>query len=427
MPYYKISPPPPKRARRREISLPHETVYLSTCTLVVVPDTLIQQWSTEILKHVHDNVLSTIIINKPAQTIPPPPELLKLDILLLSHSRFAKEDDDGRFDEYGGGFRECRCWYEMRCKCGAQKERSSLMQVRWKRVIIDEGHVLGQGTTRLVSMAGRLRVERRWCVTGTVSNHMMGMDLGMERTLSGNLVGESVQSGMITPPEDKLVPLPSRKPEQLDLKRLGWILIDFLHTPPFYSTEIWTRYVVRPYTENMAGSMSSLRSIMTLMIRHHPTDVAQSVHLPPLHHTTVLLTPTPTNRLAINVITALIASNAVQSQRTDQDYFFHPSQTKFRDEVVRNLMLSAFHFTGTSVRSVVESIERAEKAFQRSAEKGYGEEDVRMLECVVERLKEALEDEGWRSMVVRERLGKEDVTAQEMGTSPTLRWWGANG
>jgi hypothetical protein len=77
---------------------------------------------------------------------------------------------------------------------------------------------------------------------------------------------------------------------------------------------------------------------------------------------------------------------------------------------------------------VVESIERAEKALERSAEKGYGEEDVRMLEFVVERLKEALEDEGWRSMVVRERLGKEDVTAQEMGTSGTLlRCRGTNG
>lgn len=414
MPFYKLARPAPKRARRGQISLPAETVYLSTCTLVVVPDTLIQQWSTEILKHVHDNVLSVTIISKPTQTIPPPRELLKLDILLLSHSRFAKEDDDGRFEEYYGT--SCRCWYETKCKCGAHAEQSPLMQVRWKRLIIDEGHVLGQGTTRLVSMAGRLRVERRWCVTGTVSNHMMGMDLGMERTLSGNPVVDR-HSGMLTPPEDNLHPLPSRKPEQIDLKRLGAILIDFLHTPPFDNAEIWTRYVVRPYTENLAGSMSSLRSIMTLMIRHHPSDIAHSVRLPPLHHRVVLLPPSPANRLAINVITALIASNAVQSQRTDQDYMFHPSQTKFRDEVVRNLMLSAFHFTGTSVRSVVESIERAERALEKRVEKGYAEEDVRMLQRVVETLKDALEDEGWRSMVVRERFGKEDVTAQEMGNS----------
>ena len=413
MPFYKLAPPAPKRARRREISLPAETVYVSTCTLVVVPDTLIQQWSAEILKHVHDNVLSVTVINKPTQTIPPPSDLLKLDILLLSHSRFAKEDDDGRFEEYYGTLYPCRCWFETKCECGAHAERSALMQVRWKRLIIDEGHVLGQGTTRLVSMAGRLRVERRWCVTGTVSNHMMGMDLGMERTLSGNPTDG--QSGMLTPPEDNLAALPSRKPEQLDLKRLGAILIDFLHTPPFYNAERWTRYVVRPYTENLAGSMSSLRSIMTLMIRHHPSEIARSVHLPPLHHRVVLLTPTPANRLAINAITALIASNAVQSQRTDQDYFFHPSQTKFRDEVVRNLMLSAFHFTGTSVSSVVESIKRAERALEKKVEKGYGEDDIKTLQCVVERLKEALEDEGWRSMVVRERLGKEDVTAQEMG------------
>ena len=160
---------------------------------------------------------------------------------------------------------------EPQCTC-PETTKSPLLRIRWKRLIIDEGHVLGQGTTRLVSLAGRLRVERRWCVTGTVSNHMMGMDLGMERTLSGNPT--DLETGMLTPPEDSLV---SRKSEQLDLKRLGAILIDFLHTPPFYNTEIWNRYVVRPYTENLCGSMSSLRSIMTIMIRHRPKDIEQDV------------------------------------------------------------------------------------------------------------------------------------------------------
>jgi hypothetical protein len=246
---------------------------------------------------------------------------------------------------------------------------------------------------------------------------MMGMDLGMERTLSGTTMDIN---GIITPgesmddssTEDSLVI--SRKPEQLDLKRLGTILIDFLHTPPFQQGDIWQRYVVKPYTEGRPGSMSSLKSVMTLMIRHRPRDIEKDVTLPPLHTKTVLLQPTHENRLAINVITALIALNAVLTQRCDQDYMFHPSQVKFREDVVRNLMLSAFHWTGTSMDSVILAIERAETGLQKAKERGYSEEDVELLVKVVGYLKEAIHDDGWRALAVREEVGYRE-SPQEMG------------
>ena len=407
MPYYHLKPPPPKRRRRQTQEVPPETIYLSTATLVVVPDTLIQQWSTEILKHVQDNVLNYYIIPKASQPLPSLPDLMKTDILLLSHSRFAKEDDDGCFEETGNHI--CRCFsdfYGHPCRC--QPTRSRLMQIQWKRLIIDEGHILGQGNTRLVSLAGKLRVERRWCVTGTVSNHMMGMELGMSRTSSTDF------DGNLTPPDE----LPSRKPESLDLKRLGSILIDFLHMPPFYNVEIWNRYVVKPYTENIHGAMSSLRSIMTLMIRHRPADIEMDVKLPPLHIKTVLLEPTKLNRISINVITAMIASNAILTQRCEQDYMFHPSQTKYRDEVIRNLMLSTFHFTGTSVKLVLEGLGYAEEGLEKQVKRGYSKEDVKMLEDVVAHLKEALDDEEWRSLAVRQEPGSKELSSQEMGMTP---------
>lgn len=410
-PFYFVRPPAPKRARRSQFLRPTRKVYLSTSTLVVVPDTLIQQWQTEILKHVQDNTLNVLTISKPTQSIPTASELLKLDILLLSHSRFAKEDDEGRFEE----LHPCDCDDNCTCTNG-----TPLLRIYWKRLIIDEGHVLGQATTRLVSLAGLLRVERKWCVTGTVSNHMMGMDFGMERTLSE-------ETGLLTPPDDRPSSSHSsssistslssnnatRKPEQLDLKRLGAIVIDFLQLPPFTNVEIWNRYVVRPYTD--LGSLTTLKSVMTSMIRHSPRHIETDVRLPPLHKRTVLLTPTKENRISINVLTALIASNAVLTQRTDQDYFFHNSQVKFRDEVVKNLMLAAFQFTGPSISLVMEAIERSEAGLQKAEEKGYSKEDVELLERVVKCLREALDDEGWRTMVVRERLGKEDHTSQEMG------------
>lgn len=411
MPSYHVKRPPPKRLRRQIKEVAPETIYLSTATLVVVPDTLIQQWTAEILKHVQDNVLNYTIISKPTQPLPSIRELMKMDILLLSHSRFAKEDDDGCFEDTGYTVR-CRCYPEVfgRAECICQSTRSRLMLIQWKRLIIDEGHVLGQGTTRLVSLAGKLRVERRWCVTGTVSNQMMGMELGMQRTSSTDI------DGNITPPDD----LPNRKPEQLDLKRLGSILIDFLHMPPFYNVEIWNRYVVKPYTDNIHGAMSSLRSIMTLMIRHRPLDIEMDVKLPPLHTKTVLLTPTKLNRLSINVVTALIGSNAVLTQRCEQDYMFHPSSVKYRDEVVRNLLISAFHFTGTSVEGVLESINFAEEGLEKQLKRGYSKEDVKMLEDVVKHLKEAADDVDWRTLAIRKEPGLKEMSSQEMGMPSSL-------
>jgi hypothetical protein len=406
MPSYTVKQTIPLRSRRREFFIPSKTVYLSTATLVVVPDTLIQQWSTEILKHVQDDILSCIIVSKATQALPSAEELMKTDILLLSHSRFAREDDNGPLDS---GYPGCmpQCWKTGNCTC-----RSPLTQIRWKRLIIDEGHILGKGNSRLVSLAGRLYVDRRWCVTGTVSDKLMGMDLGMERPLSADPT--NTEEGILTPPEDSDEGV-SRKSEQLDLRRFGLILIDFLHAPPFYNAEIWNRYVVKPYTENLRGSMTSLRSMMSLMIRHRPEDIEQVVQLPPIHIRTVLLQPTPENRMSINVITALIASNAVLSQREHQDYFFHPSQTKARDEVVHNVMLAAFHFTGTTMFRVMRTIENVEEGLRKAGDRGYSAADVTLLEKALAALKEAMENEAWRTLAVQKQAGLEEYSPQEMG------------
>ena len=405
MPFYSLKPSAPKRAQRNAVDPLPETIYLSTATLVVVPDTLIQQWSTEILKHVQDNVLNYLVISKPAESIPLPSELLKLDLLLLSHSRFAKEEEDGNF-QYRLIF-PC-IHYETSCSCH-QIRQTPLLQIQWKRLIVDEGHILGQNTTRIVSLAGKLRVERRWCVTGTISNRMMGMDLGMERTLSGNSTNDDTLTSRVE--------RAARKPEQIDLKRLGAIVIDFLHSPPFYNAEMWNRYVVRPYGENLHGSMSSLRSIMSIMIRHPAKEVEKDVKLPPLHVKTVVLHPTRENRLSINVIIALIALNAVLSQRTDQDYIFHPFQVKYREEVVRNLMLAMFHFNGTGVKYILDAINWGNEGLEKAATRGYSDEDVELLKNAIKSLREAIEDETWRTMVVRDQYGKEDLYGQEMGMS----------
>jgi len=145
------------------------------------------------------------------------------------------------------------------------------------------------------------------------------------------------------------------------------------------------------------------------------------VKLPPLHTKTVVLRPTKLNRISINVIIAMVASNAVLSQRCEQDYFFHPSQVKARDEVVRNLLLSAFHFTGTSVEEVLYTLRFAEEGLQEQVKRKYSKEDVKMLEDAVAHLKEAVGDLDWRTLAVRRDPESKELSSQEMGISNLKR------
>ncbi|KAJ2353436.1 hypothetical protein H4S02_013298, partial [Coemansia sp. RSA 2611] len=181
--YYWVNPLSESRLRRGasadfafDISF---KVYMSSSTIVVVPDNLVDQWVREKYKHVQDfGGLEMLKVDNSTNTIPEPQELIKYDLVLVSVSRLSKEyiPIDSKIGELGYS---CRCYSRgfEQCVCDRRKVaaayRSPLLRVHWKRLIVDEGHIMSCRNTARSLIAAYLIAERRWVCTGTPTHNLV--------------------------------------------------------------------------------------------------------------------------------------------------------------------------------------------------------------------------------------------------------------
>jgi hypothetical protein len=175
------------------------------------------------------------------------------------------------------------------CKCN-QPKLSPLFQIRWKRLVVDEGHIHGTDKTNISKVASLLSVERRWLVTGTPTTNLLGINLRSSE------VGPELQYP--DPPEDDLLPawndldssslgqnsvpiantevLPPRtwtRYDREDLRRLGTMMITFLQIPRFAAeSQLFSRLVVQSLfgtSGPQPGAIRVLTQVMNcIMIRH---------------------------------------------------------------------------------------------------------------------------------------------------------------
>lgn len=337
--FYYLQPPARRRQSRQPSSDPTaRKIYLSHCSLVIVPPNLVRQWKQEIAKHTTG--LSVFTVDK-NQELPSLQELVECDIVLFSSAAFE------------------RMWKNPE---PGQHIAQVLGQVHFKRCIVDEGHRFGNSTTtrriNIQLLIEHLQISAKWIVTGTPSKGLFGVD---------DTANPLADSGRNSPRMRQTESSPDL--EKDDLKRIGSIASLYLKMRPWANlpTELgdspadWVVYVMQPkHSSRSSGRADCLKTTLeSLIIRHRLSEIGEL--LPDVDEKIVYLDGSYQDRLVLNLFSMMIIFNAVQSERKDQDYFFHPRQRKALIELVSNLKQASFFggafFSAAQIRKAVETAE----------------------------------------------------------------------
>ncbi|KAJ4004280.1 hypothetical protein NW752_011894 [Fusarium irregulare] len=366
--YHFIPAPDVRRTGRRctePTEMPKKRVYLSNGSIVVVPSNLLAQWRQEIRKHTEN--LKVLVVERDTQ-LPPPTDLLKYDMILFSQSRLEALKRQGGLGE------------------------SPLSQVHFKRCIVDEGHKLGNskisGKSNMLLVLDSLHFSSRWIVTGTPSHGLYGVDTQKSTKQTNAMQNEVANSTKTRKDENN----PDLQMETKDLMKIGAIAALYLKARPWANTCLdsgdttadWTTYLLLPKHKSTGrGRWSILRSTLnSLIIRHRLEEVGDL--LPPVNERLVVLEGSYQDQMSLNIFSMMIIFNAVQSQRTDMDYFFHAKQRKALLQIVQNLKQASF-FGGPfySREDIVKAVETAE-GFLKEKKIPISDEDRHLLEQAIQ-------------------------------------------
>ena len=165
----------------------------SSATLIVAPATLVDHWKYQITTHTREGALRVLVVVKHSDMLDAA-QMASFDVVLTTFDLLSKEWAIA--SPSPGSFR----WYEMHGTVGRGSQswrfspgeysgvaakgllshcpgsdsgsgdaaRSELLQVRWQRVVLDEGHVMGASTdTNRALMLRSIMAGSKWICTGT--------------------------------------------------------------------------------------------------------------------------------------------------------------------------------------------------------------------------------------------------------------------
>lgn len=401
-------------------------IRLCSVTLVVVPPNLIIQWQQEIQRHVEADAIDLLVLDKATVSIPSWQELTKYDVVLISKARFEQEYRD---DDLNQG----------RMAKGETKYKSPLTEVRWLRVICDEGHGFAGSSskTKAMAMLDKMAIERRWVVSGTPSSTLHGVEVGLAAVESTSVEGQ------LTSREDSLrLALKSgRSPESLriertDFERLRLMVVNFLKLQPWSNRKGDDKADFKQYLaprlceDGSRRSVPALREVIqTLMVRHRIEDIDRDLVLPHLHNKVVYIEPSYYDRLTINLFVMILISNYVTSEREDEDYMFHPRNRKKLSTLISNMIVATFHWMGITETDVRSTINISSKYLDEHIDKVSDEDGILLTEAIMSG-ERALADLGWCAFSTMHEIGtfvmnfpedaREAWALDGLGTDPLL-------
>ena len=390
-----LTPQTPNRNGKRRTE---KSVRLCSTNLIIVPPNLLVQWQHEIKKHTEEGALDVLVLDHTCKAIPHRDQLANYDVVLITKGRF---DQEYRDDDLNTG---------KRPRAGEQYQ-SPLTDLRWLRVILDEGVGFASTTairTNAMAMLEKMYFDRRWLVSGTPSNSLRGVEVGLaanetisDKEASQNDLQNTLQKRRRSDVLDR---------ESRDLDKLRMIITRFLKVQPWanmpgYDHASWSRYLSPFDNKGRRRNVTGLRALLeSIIVRHTIEDIEIDLSLPPLHNRVVYLEPSFYDKLSINLFSTVLVSNAVTSERSDEDYMFHPKNRRQLDLLISNLRQSSFHWVGFKKHDVEEPVRISKKYLMENAQT-ISETDRRLLMNAVEAGERAVNDPGWLAFSILHEVG----------------------
>jgi len=375
-------------------------IRLCSATLIIVPPNLIMQWQQEIKQHIDEDAIDVLIVDGPSIVVPPWQELVKYDVILISKSRFEQEYRDDDLNQ-GKGLRY------------AEKYKSPLTEVRWLRVICDEGHGFAGSAqkTSAMAMLDKMFIERRWVVSGTPSSNLHGVEVGLALAESGHTTHSPGSPDSFSSALKRRRAPSAQYSEAKDLERLRLIVVNFLKLQPWANKKgddmaDWKTYLApRVNAQGKQCTMPALREVMqTLIIRHRIQDVECDLTLPPLHNKVVDLEPSYHDKLALNQFIMLLTSNYVTSEREDEDYIFHPRNRGKLTILINNLGHATFYWVGLTEQNVKDTLDVSNSYLNKHID-SVSDDDGILLTETIRHGERALSDPSWRALSTMHEMG----------------------
>ncbi|KAJ1491711.1 SNF2 family N-terminal domain-containing protein [Baffinella frigidus] len=143
-----------------------EDAHPSGATLIVVPGTLVDHWAHQIDMHTREGIIRLHCISKASEMLPAA-RLAEFDVVLTTFDVLSKQWSQGSpspgsnrwYKMHGESGKGSQSWrlgdsskykgvnqQEQKIKSGKDTQLynvSELLRVRWRRVVLDEGHVMG--------------------------------------------------------------------------------------------------------------------------------------------------------------------------------------------------------------------------------------------------------------------------------------------